>query len=74
MKALLRKRFGSVRAFEDQKGLKRHSVSDVLRGRTSAAVQRVIEAERPEKSKKRSDKSDNSASPNPPHRLNAEAR
>lgn len=42
MKAVLRRRYGSVFAFEKAKGLPRTSVSDVLRGRkierTEAAV------------------------------------
>ena len=34
VKALLRRRYGSVAAFEQRCGLPRNSVSDVLRGRT----------------------------------------
>jgi lambda repressor-like predicted transcriptional regulator len=35
IKAVLRKRYGSVHAFELRKGLPKDSVSDVLRGRTA---------------------------------------
>ncbi|MGE5501133.1 MAG: helix-turn-helix domain-containing protein [Ignavibacteriales bacterium] len=41
VKALLRRRYGSVAAFEQQKGLPKSSVSDVLRGRS---VRRTAEA------------------------------
>jgi lambda repressor-like predicted transcriptional regulator len=41
IKARLRMEFGSVEAFERQKGLARHSVRDVLRGR---AVRRTAQA------------------------------
>jgi lambda repressor-like predicted transcriptional regulator len=42
VKALIRKRFGSLRAFERAKGLPDKSVSGVLRGRASERVERAI--------------------------------
>ncbi len=42
VKALLRRRYGSVGAFEQAKGLPRASVSDVLRGRTVARTTTAI--------------------------------
>lgn len=44
VKAELRKRFGSVHEFERRQGLRRDSVSDLLRGKTSAAVVTAIDA------------------------------
>ena len=42
IKAALRKRFGSVSAFEDAHDLPRKSVSDVLRGRPNQRVKDTI--------------------------------
>lgn len=42
---MLRKRYGSVQAFEQTKGLPRDSVSDVLRGRTAGRTMAAIEEE-----------------------------
>lgn len=58
IKAELRKRFGTVFAFEDAANLPRKSVSDFLRGRSSRRVRDAIdETIKPSKS----EKSDNSA-------------
>jgi len=58
IKAELRKRFGTVLAFEDAANLPRKSVSDFLRGRSSRRVRDAIdETIKPSKS----EKSDNSA-------------
>lgn len=43
IKAGLRKRFGTIVAFERAKGLPHQSVTDVLRGRPNARVTRAIE-------------------------------
>ncbi len=43
--AAIRKRYGSVPAFESEKGLCRRSVSDVLRGRKSRRTQEAVAAE-----------------------------
>lgn len=43
--AAIRKRYGSVPAFEREKGLSRRSVSDVLRDRTSRKTQEAVAAE-----------------------------
>lgn len=65
IKAKLRKRFRSVTKFEQAMGLPPKSVSDVLRGRSSAATERAIIEELAKQdsrsgkpSKKRSDQSD----------------
>ena len=42
VKAVLRKGFRSLGAFERAKGLPRQSVSDVLRGRASAETEKAI--------------------------------
>lgn len=42
VKAVLRKRYGSVCAFEKAKGLPPQSVSDVLRGRSVARTQAAL--------------------------------
>ncbi|HTK34939.1 MAG TPA: helix-turn-helix domain-containing protein [Caulobacteraceae bacterium] len=42
IKAALRKRYGSVQAFERAKGLPQDSVSDVLRGRTAGKTAAAI--------------------------------
>ena len=57
IKAALRKRFGSVFAFEDAHDLPRKSVSDFLRGR---ANQRVKDAIAKALSPEQSEKSDSS--------------
>lgn len=57
IKAALRKRYGSVFAFEDAKALPRKSVSDWLRGRPSQRVKDAIEGTL---SSEQSDKADNS--------------
>lgn len=65
IKARLRKRFRSVTAFERAKGLPAKSVSDVLRGRSSAATERAIieelftqDSKAAKRTKKRSGESD----------------
>ena len=69
VKADLRKRYGSVFAFEDAFGLPRKSVSDTLRGRANKRVSDAItEALAPSTP---SDKADDSVGRNPVHRLNA---
>lgn len=45
VKAVLRRRYGSVFAFEEAKGLPRTSVSDVLRGRRVERTETAILAE-----------------------------
>ena len=67
IKAALRKRFGSVFAFEDAHGLPRKSVSDFLRGR---ANQRVKDAISSIVSPGSSDLSDGSGESRPAHRQN----
>lgn len=70
VKAELRKRFGSVAAFERQHGLPLKSVTDLLRGQSSARVERAVtEAIFP-----KSEVSDDSGNGHAAHRLNAEAR
>jgi len=81
VKAALRKRHGSVRAFEMKRGLPLDSVSDVLRGRTVAqTIKAVAEDLKIDPSAIRnigkngapqSDESDNSAEQRGRHRLNA---
>ena len=76
VKALLRKRHGTVAAFEARRSLAKDAVSDLLRGRTSAktakALQDEIDKARSEEDEQ-SDKSDDSTSDRPIHRLTAEA-
>lgn len=43
IRALLRKKFGNLRAFERQKGLPVDSAREVLRGRTKGRVKTAIE-------------------------------
>lgn len=43
IKAALRKKYGSVFAFEDARGLPRKSVSDFLRGRPNQRVRDAID-------------------------------
>ena len=72
VKAAIRKRFGSVAAFERAYKLPEKSVTDVLRGqksaRVEAAVLEVIEGG------SQSEGSEHSSDPADAHRLNAEAR
>lgn len=42
IKGALRKRFGTLKAFEEKRGLPPTSVKDVLRGRSSQRVEREI--------------------------------
>lgn len=85
IKAALRKRYGSVTAFEEAKGLPKKSVSDVLRGRSAAETEQAIVNElatknsRPAKRQKDqsnlSDISDETiTTASPPHRLTQAAR
>lgn len=85
IKAGLRKRFGSVTAFERQRALPAKSVSDVLRGRSVAATAQAIADElgmdvskvaapRAKRRTKQSDKADNSTPAQAHHRLSAGAR
>jgi lambda repressor-like predicted transcriptional regulator len=75
VKAILRKRYRSVAAFERAEGLARQSVTEILRGRPSArtrkAVERVI---RDHLKSVESIVSVDSAAGTPAHRLNAGAR
>lgn len=43
VKAALRKRFGTIREFERDRGLPEKSVHDVLRGRPNARVTKAVE-------------------------------
>jgi lambda repressor-like predicted transcriptional regulator len=72
----LRKRFRSVAAFERVASLPEKSVSDVLRGRSSARVEAaIVEAlSTPVSSFRQSEGSDDSATPDSAHRQNAGAR
>lgn len=45
IKAILRKRHGTMQAFADACGLKSQAIADFLRGRTSAHVADLVEAE-----------------------------
>jgi lambda repressor-like predicted transcriptional regulator len=71
IKASIRKRFGSVFAFEDANELPRKSVSDFLRGR---ANQRVKDAIAKTLSPEQSELSDSSGDLAPAHRQNAVVR
>lgn len=44
IKAAIRKRFGTVGQFVEQKGLPKTGVSDLFRGRTSRRVREAVEA------------------------------
>jgi lambda repressor-like predicted transcriptional regulator len=44
IKAAIRKRFGTVGQFVEQKGLPKTGVSDLFRGRTSKRVREAVEA------------------------------
>jgi hypothetical protein len=72
VKAELRKRFGSVAAFERAFRLPEKSVTDLLRGRTSGRVSGAVESviERPLSDFPLSDDSDNSRSGNSAHLKN----
>lgn len=52
IKAAIRKRHGSLRAFHEAKGLPKRAVSDMLRGRPSRrvteAVEQVLQEQSPE--------------------------
>lgn len=76
VKAGIRKRYGTVAAFERQKGLPPKSVTEVLRGRAwkrvSDAVETALQEQVPLESL--SEGSDNSGESDLAHRLNAEAR
>lgn len=76
VKAGLRKRFGSVAAFEAVRNLPTKSVSDVLRGRTSARVSLAIEEAlaTPVTLPVQSEVSDSSADHPAAHRLNSAAQ
>lgn len=69
LKAALRKRFGSVFAFEDAQGLPRKSVSDFLRGRPNGRVAKTID----ECLTPKADLSDDSVGADDAHRLNSQA-
>ncbi|WJY24630.1 hypothetical protein QQS45_00095 [Alteriqipengyuania flavescens] len=43
MKAIIRKRYGSISRFVKQNGLPSTGVSDLFRGRTSAPVRKAVE-------------------------------
>lgn len=43
IKASIRKKWGSINAFESQQGLPKNSVSDYFRGRRSRKVQAAVE-------------------------------
>jgi lambda repressor-like predicted transcriptional regulator len=79
VKALIRKRFGSLQAFERAKGLPIRSVSDLLRGKMSQRVAAAVDSEIGKAvhesipGVKVSDNSDNSAAGRRMHRLNARA-
>ena len=80
IKATLRKRYGSVAAFERAHGLSHDAVRDLLRGKTVARAADALAAELgstihslfPDRFKSR--KRDDNASVGAAHRLNAEAR
>lgn len=42
IKSEIRKRFGTLRAFEKEMGLSEKSVTDICRGRTSSRVEKAI--------------------------------
>ena len=42
IKAAIRKRFGSLKAFEEHEGLPRKAVTDILRGRSNRRVSDAI--------------------------------
>jgi lambda repressor-like predicted transcriptional regulator len=71
VKAALRKKFGSVTAFERASGLPDKSVHDLLRGRKSARVEDAVNGVL---NAAQSEDSDVSRELEAPHRLNAKAR
>lgn len=80
IKAELRKRHGSLRAFEEERGLPQHSARDVLRGRAVSQTAHAIADELNTTVDKlfpgrfKSHIRDDSAHAKPSHRQNAEAR
>lgn len=52
VKAEIRKKYGSIKAFVQAKGLPQTSVSDLFRGRTSARVKDAVEEVLAEKRRK----------------------
>ena len=44
VRAAIRKQFGTIKAFEIERGLPASGVQDILRGRTSARVREAIES------------------------------
>ena len=76
VKAGLRKRFGTVFAFEREYGLPNKSVVDFLRGRLSTRVKEAIEdaLSKPTPQATESDLSDCSPVDTESHRLNVAAR
>lgn len=71
VKAALRKKFGSVTAFEHALGLPDKSVHDLLRGRKSARVEKAVNVVI---NSIESEDSDHSQEIGSAHRLNAETR
>lgn len=76
VKAGLRKRFGTIAAFEQAKGLPVKSVNDVLRGRPNARVAKAVAdaLNTPEPPLSQSDCSDDSAEYADAHRLSGAGR
>lgn len=76
VKAGLRRRFGTIRNFERARQLPRNSVSDLLRGKTSARVALAVEdaLDQPTPEAPHSDLSDSSANDDGAHRLISTAR
>ncbi|QPT08616.1 hypothetical protein [Sphingomonas paucimobilis] len=70
VKSVLRKKHGSVAAFERANNLPEKSVNDVLRGRSSARVTKAIENELNEQTPSQSEVSDCSGGGAVSHRLN----
>ena len=74
IKAELRKRFGSVAAFERSHDLPEKSVTDLLRGYKSARVQEAVVAAINSPLNSNSEGSGNSSGRRAAHRLNAGAK
>ncbi|WP_288457817.1 helix-turn-helix domain-containing protein [uncultured Sphingomonas sp.] len=74
IKAALRKRFGSVAAFERSRGLPEKSVTDLLRGYASARVEKAVVDAISGAVPDQSEVSDDNSTIAPAHRLNAQAR
>lgn len=72
VKAVIRKRFGSVRQFVAAKNLPQTGVSDLFRGRTSQRVRDAVERVLVENAQ--SITLDDSEATEPAHRLNAGGR